>query len=134
MKQSKPANRKRPVTRTVEPSTKKVDDCLRQGLVWHDELIEARKALALAKPALINAADVLDVVRQHAAYLGVEQTEIVKWQEKCREAHAAIMQLAAKERRLSAEVFKGSATCLDCGHPLTDADRQAPVCPYCGSA
>lgn len=26
----------------------------------------------------------------------------------------------------------GSPVCLDCGHPLTDADRQAPVCPYCG--
>jgi hypothetical protein len=24
--------------------------------------------------------------------------------------------------------------CLDCGHPLTDADRAAPVCPHCGCA
>lgn len=28
----------------------------------------------------------------------------------------------------------GSRVCLDCGHPLTDADRRAPVCPYCGCA
>lgn len=28
----------------------------------------------------------------------------------------------------------GSPFCLDCGHRLTDADRQAPVCPYCGCA
>lgn len=25
-----------------------------------------------------------------------------------------------------------SPFCLDCGHPLTEADRHAPVCPYCG--
>ena len=27
---------------------------------------------------------------------------------------------------------EGSPFCLECGHPLTEADRQAPVCPYCG--
>jgi hypothetical protein len=29
---------------------------------------------------------------------------------------------------------RGSPFCLDCGHPLTAADRQAPVCPYCGGS
>lgn len=28
----------------------------------------------------------------------------------------------------------GSPFCLDCSHPLTEADRRAPVCPHCGCA
>ena len=27
-----------------------------------------------------------------------------------------------------------SPVCLDCGHPLTEADHRAPVCQYCGVA
>lgn len=30
--------------------------------------------------------------------------------------------------------LEGSRVCLDCGHSLTEADKQADVCPYCGVA
>lgn len=45
--------------------------------------------------------------------------------------HAVRDLLGAKERP-APQPEKGSPTCLDCGHPLTEADRQAPACPYCG--
>ncbi len=39
-------------------------------------------------------------------------------------------------RRVDALLLTGtrSPVCLDCGHPLTEADRDKPVCPYCGVA
>lgn len=45
--------------------------------------------------------------------------------------HAVRDILGAKEKP-APQPAEGSPTCLDCGHPLTEADRQAPVCPYCG--
>ena len=33
-----------------------------------------------------------------------------------------------------ADELERSPVCLDCGHPLTEADHHAPVCPYCGVA
>lgn len=38
-------------------------------------------------------------------------------------------------QRLAREALaatRESRACLECGHPLTDADRAAEVCPYCG--
>ena len=34
----------------------------------------------------------------------------------------------------SPEKLERSPICLSCGHPLTEADHHAPVCPYCGVA
>jgi hypothetical protein len=53
-----------------------------------------RAVLSLAKGALINSADVLSVVRSAAGFLGVDVSEIDRWEAKCREAHAAIMGLS----------------------------------------
>lgn len=33
-----------------------------------------------------------------------------------------------------ANELERSPVCLDCGHPLAEADHHAPVCPYCGVA
>ena len=63
------------------------------GIAQRKEIVELRAALKLAKVALINSADVLDIVLQSTDLVSDGKAEIAKWEAKCREAHAAIVEL-----------------------------------------
>jgi len=77
--------------------------------------------LARNAEALGGSPDVEALIERSS--LGTPEAKAIRAQ-----ADPAMVDMALKR----ADALERSPVCLDCGHPLTEADYGAPVCPYCG--
>jgi hypothetical protein len=84
-------------TPTDPVSEEVVDDCLRQGLEWHDELLRTRQALAAANALIGEAADEARRLQDQIDSLeGALEITVKRHDTQLKEAHRNGLEQAAR--------------------------------------